>query len=148
MSFVRPSFSQAFLNRRSICSTVSLPRDFTLIMCRSSFRARALGRVVTGRLSVPNLNRRNPPEVGSPVVYRERRDHQGGRTPGSRPFPVDTLAPGVTMSLGVRGIGASAYRTPERLTSVDHSFDVKPPRLASPAATPRFGGGGRRAVTV
>ena len=32
MSFVRPSFSHIFLNRRSICSAVSLPRILTLIM--------------------------------------------------------------------------------------------------------------------
>src|SRR4051812_15050096 len=32
MSFVRPSFSHAFLNRRSICSAVSFPRAFTLII--------------------------------------------------------------------------------------------------------------------
>src|SRR5436190_24253286 len=32
MSLVRPSFSHIFLNRRSICSAVSLPRSFTLII--------------------------------------------------------------------------------------------------------------------
>src|SRR5688572_12984454 len=32
MSLVRPSFSQTFLNRRIICSAVSLPRLLTLIM--------------------------------------------------------------------------------------------------------------------
>src|SRR5688500_3186148 len=38
MSFVRPSFSQAFLNRFRSCSADSLPRSLTLIMRRSSFR--------------------------------------------------------------------------------------------------------------
>src|SRR3954447_25698103 len=32
MSFVRPSFSHIFLNRRSICSADSVPRALTLIM--------------------------------------------------------------------------------------------------------------------
>src|SRR5439155_25333528 len=32
MSLVKPSFSHIFLNRRSICSAVSLPRNFTLII--------------------------------------------------------------------------------------------------------------------
>src|SRR5580700_10357766 len=37
MSLVRPSFSHIFLNRRNICSAVSLPRDLTLIIFRQSF---------------------------------------------------------------------------------------------------------------
>src|SRR6202453_2624393 len=37
MSLVRPSFSHIFLNRRNICSAVSLPRDLTLIIGRQSF---------------------------------------------------------------------------------------------------------------
>src|SRR6185503_522212 len=36
MSLVRPSFSHIFLNRRSICSAVSLPRSFTLIILNPS----------------------------------------------------------------------------------------------------------------
>src|SRR5271154_1967192 len=43
MSLVRPSFSHIFLNRRNICSAVSLPRDFTLIIVGQSFPRTAKG---------------------------------------------------------------------------------------------------------
>src|SRR5690242_10075051 len=42
MSLVKPSFSHAFLNRLNICSAVSLPRDFTLII-QGSFQRSHLG---------------------------------------------------------------------------------------------------------
>src|SRR4051812_29928259 len=49
MSLVRPSFSQAFLNRRIICSAVSLPRDFT----------RIIQDILSGLDSIPTLFRLN-----------------------------------------------------------------------------------------
>ena len=45
ISLVRPSFSHAFLNRRSICSAVSLPRDLTLIIQFDPFSFRSVGGV-------------------------------------------------------------------------------------------------------
>src|SRR4051794_12080123 len=66
MSFVRPSFSQAFLNRRIICSAVSLPRDFTRII-----QVTVLSVVRKGS---KGLKFRTPPALAgraldSPILY-------------------------------------------------------------------------------
>src|SRR5688572_8326219 len=47
MSFVRPSFSHNFLNRRSICSALSVPRLLTLIIQR--VLSRQIRRLFRGR---------------------------------------------------------------------------------------------------
>src|SRR5947209_4009063 len=104
MSFVRPSFSHIFLNRRSICSAVSLPRLLTLIIAGTSFRG---DRCM--RLPASSRRQKQPPAFLPPrlrrisvlTVRNRSRMHDLRGTAGSHTsqmrHPVGKLQP---MSIG------------------------------------------------
>src|SRR5947209_7617725 len=102
MSFVSPSFSHAFLNRRSICSAVSLPRDFTLIIRSVLSETYALFVIHPGCCEATDsaidapapILRIRPlyPAPVNPVVYSEAAIVQGGHLAQGNTIPDHRLS--------------------------------------------------------